>query len=149
MQSVNILHDYFIFWPREGKALGSPDYGLSVPKWGLKKKGGRLFSRIWCDRAGESNFKPKRGRVVKHWHVLPREVMDAWPWGHSRSDWEDSEHLIELWMPLFTSEELELSNLTEFTVLWSSVWSLNRLPAIKSLFLWKFKFQSTLKVWFK
>jgi len=26
-------------------------------------------------------------RVVKHWHRLPRELVDAPPWKHSRSGW--------------------------------------------------------------
>ena len=52
-----------------------------------KKEGGRLFSRVCCDR--RNGFKQKRRRfrldikkfftisVVRHWNRLPRNMADA------------------------------------------------------------------------
>jgi len=58
----------------------------------LKGPGDRSFSRACCDRTRGSGFKLKEGRfrlgiskkcftmrMVKHWHRLPREVVDAPP----------------------------------------------------------------------
>ncbi|KFQ56708.1 hypothetical protein N334_05545, partial [Pelecanus crispus] len=59
-------------------------------KRAYKKDGVKLFSRACCNRTRHNGFKPKEGRfrldirkkffkvmVVKHWHRLPREVVDA------------------------------------------------------------------------
>ncbi|KAK4829391.1 hypothetical protein QYF61_003731 [Mycteria americana] len=59
-------------------------------KGAYKKDGDKLFSRACCNRTRDNSFKLKEGRsrldvrkkiftmrVVKHWHRLPREVVDA------------------------------------------------------------------------
>jgi len=58
--------------------------------WAYKKDGDRLFSRASCYRTRGNGFKLKEGRfrlgirkkfftmrVVKHWHRLPRDMVDA------------------------------------------------------------------------
>ena len=59
-------------------------------KGSCKQEGDRLFSRVCCDRTKRNGFKIKERnfrldvrkkfftvRVVRHWHRMPREVMDA------------------------------------------------------------------------
>ena len=59
-------------------------------KGDYSKDGGNLYSKACCDRTRGNGFKLKEGRfrldirkkvctmrVVKHWHRLPREVVDA------------------------------------------------------------------------
>ena len=67
---------------------------------GSCKKGGRLFSRVRCDRTRESRFKQKverlildirkkllTVRVLKHCHRLPRAVVVPHPWRQPRLGW--------------------------------------------------------------
>ena len=63
---------------------------LQYLKRDCKKERDRLFSSICCDSTRRNGYKLKEGgfrldlrkkiftiRVVKHWHRLPREVVDA------------------------------------------------------------------------
>ncbi|KAK4827153.1 hypothetical protein QYF61_015107 [Mycteria americana] len=63
---------------------------LGTLKGTYRKDGDKLFSRACCNRTRGNGFKLKEGRfrpdmrrkffmmrVVKHWHRLPREVVDA------------------------------------------------------------------------
>jgi len=63
---------------------------FQYPKGAYRKDGDRLFSRACCDRTRGNGLKLKEGifrldirkklftmRVMKHWHRLPRDVIDA------------------------------------------------------------------------
>ena len=88
------------------KLQGDLSAALRYMKGGCKKEGDRLFSRVCCDRIRGSGFKLKGWRlrldtrkkfftirVARHWHRLPREVVDApgdiqdWAgWGSEQPD---------------------------------------------------------------
>jgi len=42
-----------------------------------------------------------------HWHRLPREVVVPHPCRQPRSGWMGSEHLMELWVSLFSAGGLD------------------------------------------
>jgi len=67
-----------------------PYSSLPVPEGASKKVGEGLFTRACRDRTRSNGFKLKEGRfrvdtrkklfsmrVMKYWHRLPREVLDA------------------------------------------------------------------------
>jgi len=69
-------------------------------KRAYRKDGENIFSKSCCNKTGSYGFKLREGRfrleirkkffmirVVKHWNRLPREVVEAHPWKHSRSGW--------------------------------------------------------------
>jgi len=89
-------------------------------KGASKKDGENCFSKVCCDRTSSNAFKLKERRfrldirkkfftlrVVKPWHSLPREVVNApsLETFKARLDWALS-NLIQLKMSLLTSGRL-------------------------------------------
>ena len=74
-----------------GKRRLQGDLRAAARAWrGCERTGDKLFSKACCDRTRSKGFKVREGRirleirkifftmrVVKHWHVLPREVVEA------------------------------------------------------------------------
>ena len=63
---------------------------FQYPKGSYRKEGNRLFSRVCGDRTRKNGFKLQESRfrlnirkksftvrVVRHWHRLPTDVVDA------------------------------------------------------------------------
>ena len=74
----------------KGRFQGDLRAAFLCRKGGCKKEGDRLFSRVCCGRTRGNCFKLKEERfradkmmklftirVVRHWHRLSREVVDA------------------------------------------------------------------------
>ncbi|KFV98845.1 hypothetical protein N327_02301, partial [Fulmarus glacialis] len=84
------LRELGLFSLDKRRLQGSLIVAFQYLKGAYKKAGDKLFSKICCDKTKRNGFKPKKGRfrldrrkkfftmrVVKHWHRLPREVVDA------------------------------------------------------------------------
>jgi len=70
--------------------VGRPYSSLSVPEGAYRKDEGNIVSRAYCNRTRSNGFKLREGRfrldikkkfftirVVKHWHRLLREIVEA------------------------------------------------------------------------
>ena len=84
------LRELGLFSQEKRRLWGDLIVAFLYLKGAYKKDGDRLFSRACCGRTRGHGFKLKEGRfrldirkkfftvrVVKYWHRLPREVVDA------------------------------------------------------------------------
>ncbi|PKU43345.1 hypothetical protein llap_6347 [Limosa lapponica baueri] len=84
------LRQLRLFSLEKKRLWGNPIAAFQYLKKAYKKDGDKLLSRACCDKTKDSDFKLKEDRfgldiknkffttrVVKHWHRLPREVVDA------------------------------------------------------------------------
>jgi len=79
-----------LFSLEKRRLQGDLTAALQYLEGAYEKHGDRLYSRVCCDRTRGNGFKVKKGRfrldvrkkfftmrVLKHWHMLLREVVDA------------------------------------------------------------------------
>ena len=72
------------------RLLGDLIAAFQYQKGAYRKDGENVFSKVCCDRTRSNGFKLREGRFrleiikkfftvreVKHWNVLPREVVEA------------------------------------------------------------------------
>ncbi|KAK4832652.1 hypothetical protein QYF61_024680 [Mycteria americana] len=94
------MRELGLFSLEKSRLQGDLTAVIQYLKGASKKAGDRLFNRACSNRTRGDGFKLKKGRfrldirkkvftmrVAKHWNRLPREVVDAHPWKHSRSSW--------------------------------------------------------------
>jgi len=84
------LRQFVLFNLEKRRLWGNFTVAFQYLKGAYKKDGDKLFSRACSDKTKDNGFKMKEGRfrlyvrmklftvrVVKHWKMLPREVVDA------------------------------------------------------------------------
>jgi len=84
------LRELGLFSLEKRRLQGDLMTALQHLKGAYKKDGDSFFTNACCDRKSSNDFKLREGRfrlhirkkfftlrVVKHWHRLPREVIDA------------------------------------------------------------------------
>ena len=94
------LREFGVVQPGKEKAPGRSNCSLPVPEGAHRKAGEGLFIRECSDRTRGNGFKLKESRfrldvrkksftvrVVRHWHRLPREAVDAPSLKCSRPGW--------------------------------------------------------------
>jgi len=101
------LRELGLFSMEKRRLWEDPRAAFHHLKQGCKKEGDRFFSRVCCHRTRGNGFKLEEERfrldigkklvavrVVRCWHRLPREVVDA-PSTQGQAGW-GSAHLMEL-----------------------------------------------------
>jgi len=94
------LRELGLFSLEKRKLRGDLIVAFQCLKGAYRKDGENIFSRSCCARTRSNGFKLREGTfrldtrkkfftisVVKHWNILPREVVEAPSLGHSRTGW--------------------------------------------------------------